>query len=110
MIIDASFGTKAMTADFFFLFGEEDGGIHLLCFCFKNRSGLFEHFTDDHGRLGLDDASLLASNLSQSVTQKSYMVETDVGDDAHFGCDDVRAIQPAAQTHFQQAGSLRSME
>ena len=47
-----------------------------------------------------DDAGLFARNLGRRVAQKLRVVEADVGNDAQFGTDDVRAVQPSAHAHF----------
>ena len=42
----------------------------------------------------LHDACLLGGNLGQRIPQELHVVERDIGDDRHFGSDDVGAVQP----------------
>src|SRR5687768_6551655 len=49
---------------------------------------------------GLDDAGLLTRNRFDGVAKVVGVIERDVGDNGEFGRDDVRRIQAATETDF----------
>ena len=66
----------------------------------EHRTGLGGRLADDDRYARLDDAGFFAGYFGERVAQELYMVKADVGDDAKVGRDDVRAVQPSAQPHF----------
>ena len=80
---------------------ENQGCTSLFCLVHEDFCHAFlSPFAHDGRDAWLDDACFLAGNLLQCVAQKLYMVKADVCDDAYQGLDDVGAVHPASQTHF----------
>ena len=50
---------------------------------------------------GTDDPHFFPSNLAHRVAEKLLMVQCNVGNDTHFGFDDISRIQSPAHTDFQ---------
>ena len=62
---------------------------------------LVERHAADHRDPPLDDARLLPGDGRQGVAQLPLVIEADAGDDRDQRAADVRGVQPAAQSHFQ---------
>ena len=80
--------------------GEEKGGAHTGCRGGKDGGGGFLPLAYHHGHAGLHDAGLLGGYQLEGAAQKLGVVQTDVGNHAHLGGDDVGAVETAAQSYF----------
>ena len=79
---------------------KEDGSTHLVGTLLEHRTYIALGFTYNSRNTGLDDTRLFASNSGVVVTQQRYVVEADVGDNAHIGGDDIGGVQSATQAHL----------
>ena len=66
----------------------------------KNRTGLFDVFTDNYRHVRLYDSCLLASYLCQGVSQKLGMVKTDIGNDRKNRSDDIGTVKSSSKSYF----------
>ena len=57
--------------------------------------------TDDHRSPGAHDAGLFTANRLPVWPQQLHVVQIDAGDHGAIRVDDVRGVQPPAQTHLQ---------
>ena len=57
-----------------------------------------------HGNTGFDDAGLLVCDFGDGVAKHMRVVKRDRSNGAHLGRDDIRGVEPAAQTHLKHHG------
>ena len=82
------------------LLRKNDRRRHFAGFSLEYAACFVRRFADDHRHAFFDDARFFAGDGCQRVAQQRRVVVTDVGDDAGAGRDDVRAVEPSAQTRF----------
>ena len=99
-IVNAAIFVEAMLHNFRTVFCKDDSRVQLFCLSFKYSPSLIHGLSDNGSHTPLNDASLLASNLCESIAEKGHVIKTDVCDDRHHRRDDVRAVQPATQSHL----------
>lgn len=71
-----------------------------MCLLQKHAFGFFDGFTDDDRYAELDDTGFFSGNLSECVAEEHGVVERDIGDDREARRNDVGAVEPSSQTHF----------
>src|SRR5690606_30764092 len=57
-------------------------------------------FAHDHGNAILNDPCFFKSDALPSATEQFLMIHPDVCDHRQYGPDNVRRIEPSAETHF----------
>ena len=79
---------------------EEQGRVALVGDVGEDGETLGMELPDDHGRVGLDDACFLESDLGNRVAQHLGVLQRDVGYDGEQGTEHVGAVESPAQAHF----------
>gem|GEM_PF-4770510 len=69
----------------------------------KDRFGLGSSFANDDWCVFFDDTGFLSGNLCQCITEKLYVVKTDVGNETEVGMNNIGAVQASAQSHFNNS-------
>ncbi len=72
------------------------GGLERLGLFFNHGDGGRLGDTGHHGGGGLDDAGLLVGDGGHRVAQVAFVLQRDIGDDAHLGGQQVGGVQAAA--------------
>lgn len=80
--------------------GEEDRALARVRLRLEDGARLGHGLAYDDRHVGLDDARLLVGYLGERVAEKLRVVHGDIRDDRELGRDDVRAVEAAAQSHF----------
>ena len=55
---------------------------------------------DDARHTGFDDAGFLTGDLCKRVAQELRVIQTDIRDDGEDGSEDVGAVEPSSESHF----------
>jgi hypothetical protein len=63
-----------------------------------DRKGLCRKVADDGRGARLDDAGLVPGDIGDVRPERGEMIQTDAGNDAHDGVDDIGGVEPSSRT------------